>query len=103
MAILKRKLINYITNNSPEKDLSFDISNIKYTLDGCTKNIGAVGFIRNNKTGKTTYINTEESYARIGQCGGKYLYRKADGYNDWSGGRNMFTNDLADIVEFINR
>lgn len=85
MLILSTKL----KNRFPNAD-KIELKNIRVNEDkrGCS------GFIQAN--GKIVYVNTEKCF-NLG-----YMYRTAEHFKDYTGGRNMWAQDLDSLVNGIN-
>jgi hypothetical protein len=75
------------------EDYEFKLRNIRVNSDvrGCS------GFIKNNRTGRIVYVNTEVSPYR--PLSGKVLYRTAESFTDYTGGQNRWGERDGD--EFI--
>ena len=75
-------------------ELEFALRNIRVNADvrGCS------GFVKNTVTGKIVYVNTEPS--PYGPLSDKVLYRTAEHFKDYTGGRNQW--GLVDGDEFIH-
>ncbi len=88
--LLAVKLKNTISKlNADKQPLEFHVKNI--AING--KKVGCSGFIKNPRTGKTVYVNTDTDGAM--RFGGvqKYLYRLARDIKDYRGGSNRWAKE----------
>lgn len=86
---------NAITKIAHGANLTFKLKNIRINgqMRGCS------GFVQNNATGQIIYLTTEES--AYSPLQGKVMFRTADNFTDYRGGRNRWADNWEEVAALL--